>query len=34
MNAEAVVQLFCGAVAALVVAVVLLPFWLARKDDE
>jgi hypothetical protein len=34
MSVETVVLLFCGAVGVLVVAVVLLPLWLAGKDDE
>lgn len=34
MTPETLVLVFCGAVAALVVAVVLLPFLIARGNDE
>lgn len=34
MTIEMLVLIFTGAVAVLVVAVVLLPFWLARRGDE
>ena len=34
MTPETLVLLFCAAVAALVLAVVVLPFLIARGDDE
>lgn len=34
MTPETLVLAFCGAVAVLVVAIVLLPFLIARGDDE
>lgn len=34
MTPETLVLIFSGAVAALVVAVVMLPFLIARRDDE